>query len=249
MRHSYRRKMTVLTLLPVLGLGILLLSPAASRAQPQRPPIVERLAKTYGIDGVGKIEAIRYTFIAQAKGLHIARSWIWEPKTDRVTFTGKDKSGKPITVTYLRSQLGSQKADVQKTIDPGFWNDQYWLLLPLHAARDATAKVEDAGLQKLPLGKGSAEKIVVDYPSAGGYSPGDTWVLYVGKNGRVEQIAYQRRGPGGFDLAATWADQRRVGPLLISLDHHGKRNGQPVHIWFTNVAVRLVGSNAWIHAR
>src|ERR1700738_1009743 len=89
------------------ALSVLLILPAATGAQ-QRPPIVEKLAKTYGLDSFGQIEAIRYTFNVQAPGRALSRSWIWEPKTDQVTYEGKDKSGKSVKVTYLRSQLGSQ---------------------------------------------------------------------------------------------------------------------------------------------
>ena len=70
--------------------------PATAGAQ-QRPPIVEKLAKTYGFESFGQIEAIRYTFNVQSPGRDLSRSWIWEPKTDQVTYEGKDKSGKPVT--------------------------------------------------------------------------------------------------------------------------------------------------------
>jgi hypothetical protein len=45
---------------------------------------------------------------------------------------------------------------------------------------DISAIVTDEGMQKLPLGNGSGEKLVVKYPSEGGYSPGDTRDVYVG---------------------------------------------------------------------
>jgi hypothetical protein len=45
---------------------------------------------------------------------------IWEPKTDQVTYDGKDKSGKPIKLTYLRSKLDAQSGE----IEPSFVNDQ-----------------------------------------------------------------------------------------------------------------------------
>src|SRR5437660_12220203 len=140
------------------ALSVLLILAATSGAQ-QRPPIVEKLAKTYGLDSFGQIEAIRYTFNVEAPGLNLSRSWTWEPKTDQVTYEGKDKSGKPLKVTYVRSQLGSQPADVRDDIDPGFVNDNYWLLLPFHFSWDTNAAVEDAGVQKLPQGNGSAEKV------------------------------------------------------------------------------------------
>jgi hypothetical protein len=39
---------------------------------------------------------------------------------------------------------------------------------------DISAILTDEGMQKLPLGNGSGEKLVVKYPSGGSYSPGDT---------------------------------------------------------------------------
>ena len=152
-------------------------------------------------------------------------------------------------VTYLRSQLGSQSADVKENIDPGFVNDNYWLLLPIHFYWDANAAVEDDGVQKLPLGKGSAEKVAVKYPSDGGYSPGDTWELYVGPDDKIQEMAYHGGGPAKHVVIATWADYKKAGPLLVSLEHRGTRDGQPLHLFFSTVAVKLVGSNTWQEAQ
>lgn len=233
----------------LLALGLLLILPATSGAQ-QRPPILEKLTKTYGLESFGQIEAIRYTFNAEAPGLNISRSWTWEPKTDQVTYEGKDKSGNPVKVTYLRSQLGSQPANVRDDIDPGFVNDNYWLLLPFHFSWDTNAAVEDAGVQKLPQGDGSAEKVVVKYPSDGGYSPGDTWDIYVGADGRVQEFVYHRGGPKKpSTVIAPWTDFKKAGPLLFSLDHQGKADDNAVHIFFTNVAVKMAGSDKWMDAQ
>jgi len=224
--------MTILTpvhVIRLLALGMLLILPATSGAQ-QRPPIFEKLTKTYGLESFGQIEAIRYTFNAQAPGLDLSRSWTWEPKTDQVTYEGKDKSGKPVKVTYLRSQLGSQSAEVKEDIDPGFLNDNYWLILPFHVAWDTSAAVEDAGMQKLPLGNGSAENVAVKYPSDGGYSPGDTWELYVGLDGLIEEMAYHAGGPAKHVVIATRADYKRAGPLLVSLEHRGTRDSHGAHL-------------------
>jgi len=241
-----KSRVTAVLLLPISGM-LMLAAPCLAQ---QRPPIAEKLAKTYGLDSFGQVEAIRYTFKAQLPGVDVARSWIWEPKTDQVTYEGKDKSGNPVKVTYLRSQLGSQPAEVNETIDPSFLNDQYWLLLPFHVSWDATAAVESAGTQKLPQGQGSAEKIVVKYPSDGGYSPGDTWDLYVGGDGRIQEMAYHRGGPKKPSLViASWADYKKAGPLLVSLDHPGTADDKPLHVSFANVAVKLAGSNNWLEAQ
>ena len=230
------------------ALSVLFTVPAPAGAQ-QRPPIVEKLAKTYGLGSFGQIEAIRYTFNVQSAGLNLSRSWIWEPKTDQVTYEGKDQSGKPVKVAYLRSQIGSQSAEVKDDIDPGFLNDNYWLILPFHVAWDTSATVDDEGMQKLPLGTGSAQKVAVKYPSDGGYSPGDTWELYVGTDGRIQEMAYHGGGPAKFEVLATWTDYKKAGPLLLSMDHRGTHNGDPLRVSFLNVAVKLVGSNTWMDAQ
>src|SRR5580704_3325075 len=236
-----------LRVLPVLGL---LLLTTTSWAQ-QRPPVIEKLAKTYGIDSYGQVEAIRYTFNAQFPGVDLSRTWTWEPKTGQVTYEGKDKDGKPVKVTYLRSQLSSQPANVKDDIDPGFVNDNYWLLFPFHAYWDTSATVTDEGTQKLPLGMGSTDKVVVKYaPSVGGYTPGDTWTLYVGSDGRVEEFRYDRGGPKKPSVViATWTGYKMAGPLLISTEHRGTADGKPFHLAFLNVAYKLTGSDTWIDAK
>src|SRR5258706_6866017 len=133
----------------------------------------EQIAKTYGLDSFGQIEAIRYTWNAQFTGVNLSHSWVWEPKTNKVSYEGKDKDGKPVKVSYLRSALSSQPDAVRNEVDPAFVNDNYWLLFPLHAFWDTSATVTDQGGKQLPVGNGSAELVTVKYPSEGGYTPGD----------------------------------------------------------------------------
>ena len=241
----------------VLFLGALVVA-ATSWAQ-NRPSVAEQVAKVYGLDSFGQIEEIRYTFNAEG-ALNVARTWVWEPKTDQVSYDGKDKAGNPVKLTYRRSQVSSQATVVKDEIDPAFINDQYWLLFPFHLSWDASAKVEDTGVHKLPMGTGSAKRVVVTYPSDGGYTPGDTWELFIGNDNRIQEWIYHRAGsakPTGF---WSWQDYRKAGPLLVSLNHHGKLfflpgsskplpEPKPVRIFFSDVSVKLVGSTTWVDAR
>jgi glycosyltransferase involved in cell wall biosynthesis len=221
---------------------------ATSWAQ-TRPPIAEQIAKTYGLDSFGQIEAIRYTFNLDLGALKLSRAWVWEPQADRISYDGKDQAGQPVKTTYVRSQLSSQPAVVKDEVDPAFVNDQYWLVLPFHVVWDG-ANVEDTGMHKLPLGKGSARRVVVKYASEGGYSPGDTWELYVGSDNRVEELVYRRGGPQKPSVVvATWAGYKQAGPLLISSDHRGTADGKPMRVFFSNVSVKLMGSDTWVNAK
>lgn len=234
-----------------LVFGVLVFALAA-RAQ-TRPPIVEQLAKTYGLDSYGQIDAVRYTFNLDLPALkvNLARTWTWEPKTGNVTYESKDKDGKPVKVSYNRNQLSSAPANVKDEVDPGFNNDNYWFIFPFHVEWDTSANVTVTEKQKLPLGKGTATLVSVKYaPEVGGYTPGDTWDLYVGAEGRIVEFHYHRGGPKKpTDVITTWAGYKKAGPLLVSTDHRGTADGKPARIFFTNVAVKLAGSDKWMDAQ
>jgi len=234
-----------------LSLGVLLLA-GVSSAQ-TRPPIVEELAKTYGLDSWGQVEAVRYTFNLELPALNVklSRSWEWHPKTGEVTYESKDKDGKPVKVTYNRNQLNSAPPNVKNEIDPGFNNDNYWFIFPFHVYWDTSAIATVTEKQKLPLGKGSATLLSVKYPAeVGGDTPGDTWDLYVGSEGRIGEFIYHRGGPKKpSNVTTTWAGYKKAGPLLVSTEHRGTADGKPAHIFFSNVAVKLAGSDTWTDAQ
>ena len=234
----------------VTGFWVLVLA-GSSWAQ-QRDPIIENIAKAYGIDSYGQVDAIRYTWNGEVVGLFKASHvWEWEPKTGKITFEGKDKDGKPLKVTYDSSQLSSQSDQVKNEVEPSFVNDNYWLVFPFHAYWDKSATITNEGTKKLPAGAGSATLVSVKYPAeAGGYTPGDTWDLYVGKDYRVQALVYHRGGPKKPSLVtATWTGYKKAGPLLISTEHRGDADGKPLHISITNVAVKLNGSDKWMEAK
>jgi hypothetical protein len=242
-----------------LVLGVLVLAAASCAQKRSSVPeptattggsVSERIAKAYGLDSFGQIEAIRYTWNAQFPGVNVSHSWVWEPKNNKVSYDGKDKDGKPVKVSYMRSELSSQPDAVKNEVDPAFVNDNYWLLFPFHAHWDTSATVTDQGMQQLPLGNGSAELVRVKYPSEGGYTPGDTWDLYLGKDNRVEQFVYRRGGPKKPSVViTTWEGYKKAGPLLISTDHHGTADGNPVRIFISDVSVKLTGSENWVNAQ
>jgi hypothetical protein len=244
-----RSETSRLNLIFLLTFAMLLIFPAASGAQ-QSPPIAEQIAKAYGLDSFEQVEAFRYTWNAEFPGGHkLSNKWEWSPKTNTVSYEGKDKAGNPVKVTYQRSQLDSQSDVVKKEVDPAFANDQYWVLLPFHLLWDGAAAT-DEGQQKLPIGDGTAQRVMMKYPSEGGYQPGDTWDLYIGPDKRIVEITYHRGAANPPHLvSATYADYKKAGPLLISMDHPGVVDGKSFRISLTDVSVKLTGSDNWINAQ
>lgn len=234
-----------------LAFTVVLVLPAISRAQ-ERAPILEAIAKTYGLDSYGQVEAIRYTWNGEIPGLFkVAHKWEWEPKTGKINFETTDKDGKPVKVSYDSSQLASQSDQVKNEVEPSFVNDNYWLLFPFHAYWDKSASVTEKANQKLPVGAGAATLVSVKYPAeAGGYTPGDTWDLYVGKHHRVQAMVYHRGGDKKPNLVtASWTGYKKAGPLLISTEHRGTADGKPLHIFITDLAAKVAGSDKWTPAQ
>jgi hypothetical protein len=245
------RNLSRLDVIRLLAFNMLLILPATLGAQ-ERPPILEQIAKTYGIDSWDQVQAIRYTWNGEIPGLFkVSHAWEWEPKTGKISYESTDKDGKTVKVTYDSSQLSSQSDQVKNEVEPSFVNDNYWLLFPFHAYWDKSAAVTDEGMKKLPVGSGSAELVVVKYPAeAGGYTPGDTWDLYIGKDKRVDCLVYHRGGPKKPSLViAPWAGYKKAGPLLVSTEHRGTADGKPLHIFISDVSVKLTGSDAWMKAQ
>jgi hypothetical protein len=252
LRRTHMAKLGPLTPIPFLVFGVLVLAATSSAAT--RSPIAEQLGKTYGIDSLGQIEAIRYTFNIRGP-ISVSRSWVWQPKTGQISYEGVDKDGKPVKVTFVQSKLTADSPIVKDKIDWLFVNDNYWAFLPFHVYWDSPgADVQDMGMQKLPLGKGSAKLVTVKYPN-GGYTPGDTWDLYVEPDYRIKEMAYHRGAPKSPKspvpalVIVSWEGYKKAGPLLFSTEHRGTADGKPLHLFFSNVAVKLVGSDTWINAQ
>jgi hypothetical protein len=219
----------------LLLVGFVLVS--AKQGIPQDKPDVRlEIANTYGFASWGNVEQIRYTFNVDAGKVKVARTWTWEPKMDHVTFEGKDKEGKSVKVSYMRGQMAPE---VVKNTDPDFINDQYWLLFPFHLVWDKNATVKAEG-----------RHVTVTYPkSGGGYTPGDSYELFLGADNRITKWVYHEGGTPKPSLTTTWGDYKMAGPIPIAHDHRGVEEGKPIRIFFTDVAVKLSGSDAWVAAK
>ncbi len=207
-------------------------------------PAAEKVASAYGIEHFSEIKAIRYTFNVQIENKIIQREWIWEPQPDTVTFKGKNSAGKLIEHSYTRPQTDLTKSGLNQTIDKWFINDQYWLLFPFHLKWDSNIKITVDGKQPLPIPPGKAERITVTYPPNIGYTPGDIYELYLGKDYLLDQWIYRKGGAAEPTRIVTWEKHSWVGPIVVSLEH--KSPDGKFRQWFSEVAVKMVGSDRWL---
>ncbi len=211
----------------------------------QEPAIGEKIAQAYGVSGFGEIEELKFTFNVKKGDKIASRSWIWQPKEDRVTYLGDGKTDKAIT--YNRKDIADKGSESLKEIDAHFINDQYWLLFPFHLVWDSGMKVELADEKvKFPMGGGMGRMVSVIYPPTGGYTPGDRYDLFLDDNNMIAEWIFRRGGAEKPTVIATWENNHHMGPIVMSLNHVGADNN--FRVWFTDVEMKLSGSDELIKA-
>jgi hypothetical protein len=223
----------------LLALAIAAVSPigCVKQASPTGEDVRSQIAEAYGIQALGTIEKIQYTFHQKTENQTVRRFWIWEPKTNRVTFKAGDHQP---AVSYRREDLSTKASDTVKQIDRWFLHDNYWLMLPFRVAWDRQAEVADMGLCQTPLTAESARCVNVVYPTTvKGHIIGDTYKLFLDGDYRILEAIYQPEDAPRKADALRWTRIRYVGPLTLSLK---REDGQGrVRVWFSGVGVQMEG--------
>lgn len=200
-------------------------SPARAREPREAAAAIARAA---GYDDFGSIRAITFTFNVKAGEKQIVRMWKWWPKEDKVRYIAP-------TGELTRYTRGS--ADMPEEIDGWFINDQYWLLFPLHLMWDKNVRLENFE----PTAENTADAgepvkgLRVIYEGQDGYSPGDIYELLYNDEHRIVWWIYRKGGSGTPTLETAWKDYRRFGPLTLSLERPGKKEG--FRLFFTDLEV------------
>ena len=199
--------MAATRLLRSISLAAILLAAPEAR----ETGLVDTVLQKYGFKAFDKVESIRFTFHGKALGfIGPSHTWIWKPKSDSVTFVDKG-------ISYSRKNVGEE----HRGIDKSFVNDQYWLMFPFHMAWDKGMVITvDTGLSESPRHKESLRKIRVTYMEPGGYSPNDSYDLFVAPDGLIKEWTYHKRG-GKWGMSWTWEDHAEYSGLRFARDHRG----------------------------
>jgi hypothetical protein len=194
-----------------LGAGLFTAMAALAAPEAEAATLVDTVLQKYGLKAFDKVESIRFTFQGKALGfIGTSHTWIWKPKSDSVTLVDKG-------ISYSRKNVGKE----HRGIDKSFVNDQYWLMFPFHMAWDkGVAIAVDTGLTESPRNKERLRKIRVTYMEPGGYSPNDSYDLFVAPDGLIKEWTYHKRG-GRLGMSWSWEDHAEISGLLFSRDHPG----------------------------
>jgi hypothetical protein len=200
-------------------------SPEAATAAPR--DLLDSLAAAHGFGQWQKVNEIRFTFNVDRDTSHFERSWIWAPKTNRVT---RILNGD--TLTYLRSEVDSTLMGA----DGSFINDKYWFLAPYQWVWDRNSFTHTFSRQvPAPISGVPMDKLTIVYGAEGGYTPGDAYDFFIGKDSLVAEWVFRRGNQPEPSLAATWEEYlEMMGLKLASMHKNAEGNFK---LYFTGIEV------------
>ncbi|WP_019039577.1 hypothetical protein [Psychroflexus tropicus] len=188
--------------------------------------LLEEIAYANGYDQWSEVDSIAYTFNAQNGENISSRSWKWMPKTGEVTMTTMDT-----TLTYNINDFDEEIAFA----DRGFVNDKYWLLFPYHLVWDDNFDYEVTEKVEAPISGKMMQEIAIMYKDEAGYTPGDTYHIYLDENRMIQEWSYTPSGSEVPRLATTWEDYQDFDGIKIARMHDTKEGN--FKIFFTDISV------------
>jgi len=188
--------------------------------------ILEKIADAHGYENWKNVEEIQYTFNVDRDSSHYERSWKWFPQEDKVNMMGGKDS-----VYYSRAKMDS----IAMKADQGFINDKYWLLYPFQLVWDKGFEHQVNKGIKAPISEKNMTEVVINYNDADGYTPGDTYNVYVDEEFMIREWSYTPAGQTEPKMFTTWEDYKELNGLKIAQTHTNKEGN--FKLYFTNIKV------------
>ncbi|MDN3492893.1 hypothetical protein [Winogradskyella bathintestinalis] len=195
----------------------------------QELSIGEKIANAHGFENWKNVSEVTFTFQVDRDTIKgNGRTWVWHPKLDKVKMTNKDTS-----IAYSRSKMDSTHVSV----DQGFINDKFWLLVPFQLVWDTTATISDQTTAEAPISKTKLNLITLTYPNEGGYTPGDAYYIYFDDNYLIKEWVFRKGNTEKPSLTTTFENYKDYNGIKIATDH--KMEGGNWNLNFTDITITL----------
>lgn len=211
----------------VFLLGLLML---ACQSSPQKQKTVtpadvaQAVAIHYGYNNWDTVTSLQFSFNVKKDSISVTRSYRWFPKENRVVYSDIQD-----TIAFLHPNSDS----LFTTLDKKFINDKYWLLAPYHLIWDANLKYSLA-TDIAPISGKELQKLSVQYPAEGGYTPGDAYDFYL-EEAEIIEWSYRKGGQAAPTLTTTWEKTIAMEGLRLCT-HHTDSTGT-FNLFFTDLKI------------
>lgn len=189
-------------------------------------PITTEIALANGYSNFEDVERLNFTFNVKVNDtLRSQRSWTWFPQEDRVDLTENGQ-----TTSYINDGDFDEE---EQAIDQKFINDTYWLLFPFHLVWSDYEFSQDRSAVA-PISGEEMKQLTISYTNDGGYTPGDTYHLYLdNEDSLIKEWTYE--SSNGRSLSTTWEDYETFNGITISKMRRSADNS--FQLFFTDIDV------------
>lgn len=188
--------------------------------------VTTKIALASGFNNFEDVKQLNFTFNVRVNDtIRSQRDWKWFPQEQRVELTENGET---------RSYINDGDLDEsEEAIDQKFINDTYWLLFPYQLIW-SDYEFEHNRSAVAPISGEEMEKISIKYPSNGGYTPGDTYHLFLTPDDSlIKEWTYE--SSSGRSLSTTWEDYETFNGITIAKMH--KSQDESFQLFFTDIEV------------
>ena len=188
----------------------------------------EKIAEAHGFSNWKNVNKIEFTFNVDRGENHFERRWEWQPKENYVV----SAINKDSIYRYTRAKMDSTSI----TIDKGFINDKYWLLVPFQLVWDEGTSISEPVKEMAPISKTELNKITLTYGNEGGYTPGDAYDIYYDEDYMIREWVFRKGNSEEPSMTTTFENYEDFNGIKIAKDH--KMAEGNFNLYFSNIKVR-----------
>ena len=189
--------------------------------------IAEKIANAHGYDNWKTVSELAFTFNVDRDSSHFERSFIWQPKTKKVTAINQKDS-----ITYNRKQVDS----LSLRADQAFINDKFWLLPAFQMLWDSGTSITTPRREVAPISQDSLNKITLTYNNDGGYTPGDAYDFYYDKNYLLKEWIFRKGNSKKPSMTTAFSEYETIQG--ISFPTKSTKDGDRWSLYFTDIKIK-----------
>ncbi len=199
-------------------------TPTAVNEVKKEISIIEKLANANGFKNWDDVKELKFTFNVNNNGKEFKRDWHWKVNEEMVYMTLEDKA--------MGTSLTNNP---NKQVHSAFINDSYWLLFPFQLmwTDGYDVKVNEKSLS--PFNEKELTELTINFYDEGGYTPGDTYKLYINSDYKIEEWSFYPAGSEEPRIINAWENYKDFNGISISTDRRNQDGS--FRIYFTDIDV------------
>lgn len=184
-----------------------------------------KIAMAYGYENFDDVKQINFSFNVKINDtIRSSRTWNWYPQEERVELI---ENGERFSY-----EKDGEFDETETAADQKFINDTYWFLFPYQLVW-SEYESDFNRMAVAPISQQEMQQLTVKYAGDGGYTPGDTYHLFVNEDNIIEEWTFE--SSDGRTLTTTWEDLETFNGITIAKSH--KTEDGSFELFFDNIEV------------